>query len=237
MASSHPISSASSATTSRPVRIRSSARLRPTTCGSRAVPPAPGRMPINTSGWPITVRGEPTRTSSARRNSAPPPRATPSIAPIVSRRPADSRWNVVAATLATVAGSYGARREARIPSTSPCIRKKSGSALWNTATFTPSSASSSSSVASRATMNAPSTRLVGGWSIVTTATPASCATARRSVTNGHSSCARGRGRERLELALDRRAGGRVEDLRDPDRVRLARAGRAPTRRRPSNPSR
>ena len=57
-------------------------------------PPAPGRMPIATSGWPMTVRGEPIRRSSADRNSQPPPRAAPSSSPMVSSRPDESRSNV-----------------------------------------------------------------------------------------------------------------------------------------------
>ena len=43
--SSHPMANASSAPTSRPVRIRSSARLRPSSRGSRAVPPRRGGSP------------------------------------------------------------------------------------------------------------------------------------------------------------------------------------------------
>ena len=48
--SSQPTASASSASRSRPVRMSSSARARPAIHGQRVVPPAPGRMPMGTSG-------------------------------------------------------------------------------------------------------------------------------------------------------------------------------------------
>ena len=55
--STTPARSARCAFSERPVRIRSSAVRRPTSRGSRWVPPAPGMMPSITSGSPITVFG------------------------------------------------------------------------------------------------------------------------------------------------------------------------------------
>ena len=52
---------ASSAGTWRPEMIRSSAAFGPISRGSRCVPPAPGRMPICTSGRPTLALGTATR--------------------------------------------------------------------------------------------------------------------------------------------------------------------------------
>ena len=79
------------------------------------------------------------------------------------------RWKRAAATFGSVVatGSDGGI-DASI-STSPCMRKKSGSALWNTATLTSLASSSSSSGNSPMIRSAP-TMLTGGRSSVTRAT-------------------------------------------------------------------
>ena len=169
--SSQPMSSASAASTSRPLRMISSARPRPTMRGQRLVPPAPGRMPMGTSGCPMTARGDPRRRSSAEANSHPPPRAAPSSSPMVSSRPDERRSKVAAATLGSVCGAYCPVGIGSIASTSPCIRKKSGSALRKSRTWTSGSGSTRASSLIRAPMKPPSTRLVGGWSIVTVTRP------------------------------------------------------------------
>ena len=121
------------------------------------------------------LRSEPKRRSRPHSSSHPPPRAIPSSRPIVTRRPVRRRVNVAAAMFGSVAGTYGGARS-RSMCTSPCIRKKSGSALRNTTTRTDSSASSRPNVSRSATKNGPSTRFVGGWSIVTVATASSIST-------------------------------------------------------------
>ncbi len=59
-ASTSPIRFARRASTDRPVIIRSSAALGPTTFGSRFTPPQPGRMPSITSGSANRVPGSST---------------------------------------------------------------------------------------------------------------------------------------------------------------------------------
>ena len=86
-----PIRSASSAVRTRPVRISSFARARPTIRGSRCVPPAPGMTARRTSGRPSRARSDATRMSQQSASSRPPPSALPSIAAIVGMGSAASR--------------------------------------------------------------------------------------------------------------------------------------------------
>ncbi len=86
------------------------------------------------------------------------------------------RSNTADAAFGLTAGTYDAVGIARMLCTSPCMRKKSGSALVKTTTLTVPDVSTWSIRPTRALMNAPSTRLVGGWSIVTVATPPAIAT-------------------------------------------------------------
>ena len=73
--STRPIASASSALTNRPVKMRSLARLGPTSRVSRWVPPAPGMIPSRISGWPSTASSAANRTSAHSASSQPPPSA------------------------------------------------------------------------------------------------------------------------------------------------------------------
>ena len=163
----------------RPRRDRSTG-CRALVLDRRSVPSAPcRRRRRECRGRPRAgrrrLRSEPKRRSRPHSSSHPPPWAIPSSRPIVTRRPVRRRVNVAAAMFGSVAGTYGGARS-RSMCTSPCIRKKSGSALRNTTTRTDSSASSRSNVSRRATKNGPSTRFVGGWSIVTVATASSIST-------------------------------------------------------------
>ena len=79
------MASASSDPTWRPVRMRSLARLGPTSRVSRWVPPPPGMMPSRISGWPNLARVEANRTSQARASSQPPPSAYPLTAATTMR--------------------------------------------------------------------------------------------------------------------------------------------------------
>src|ERR1700738_1494989 len=72
--------SASSASTSLPVSMMSSDRPRPTSRGSRCVPPAPGMRPSLTSGKPSRADELATRNEHAIASSSPPPSASPSTA-------------------------------------------------------------------------------------------------------------------------------------------------------------
>ena len=63
--------------------ISSFARPMPTTRGRRCVPPQPGMIPIDTSGWPSFAAADAYRMSHASASSQPPPRAKPLTAAIV----------------------------------------------------------------------------------------------------------------------------------------------------------
>ena len=73
--STMPIASASSALMNRPVKMRSLARLGPTSRVSRWVPPMPGITPSSTSGWPRVALSAAKRTSAHSASSQPPPSA------------------------------------------------------------------------------------------------------------------------------------------------------------------
>ena len=73
--STRPMASASSALTNRPVKIRSFARLGPTSRASRWVPPRPGMMPSRISGWPKLALSAAIRMSAHSASSQPPPSA------------------------------------------------------------------------------------------------------------------------------------------------------------------
>ena len=78
-----PMSSASSASTIRPVRIRSSARPMPTIRGSRCVPPSISGTPQRRSGKPSVESLVTIRRSHHSASSSPPARHQPEIAAIV----------------------------------------------------------------------------------------------------------------------------------------------------------
>ena len=100
--------------------------------------------------------------SHERANSLPPPRAIPWIFAIVAfgmvRMRSTMTWKKPSfdGLGGAVAGSVW------ISSTSACAMKKSGSALWKTATRTASSRSISSPTRSMSPMSAMSKRLIGG---------------------------------------------------------------------------
>ena len=71
------MSSASAAPMRRPVKISSLALPRPTSRGSRWVPPAPGMMASRVSVSPMVAVSAAIRISQASASSVPPPRAIP----------------------------------------------------------------------------------------------------------------------------------------------------------------
>src|SRR5918997_864138 len=75
-----PARSASSAVRNRPLRIMSIATALPTARVSRCVPPAPGMIPSDVSGWPKRAVSEATMRSHAIASSQPPPRQKPDTA-------------------------------------------------------------------------------------------------------------------------------------------------------------
>ncbi len=77
-----PIARASSACTARPVSTRSSARPRPTTSGSRAVPPSMRGTPHRRQNTPSTASSSITRRSHQSASSRPPATAKPEMAAI-----------------------------------------------------------------------------------------------------------------------------------------------------------
>ena len=78
-----PIAIASCESTSRPLRIRSSARPSPTMCGSRCVPPSISGTPQRRSRHPNCALAPATRMSHQHAISSPPATHHPSIAAIV----------------------------------------------------------------------------------------------------------------------------------------------------------
>lgn len=54
--------------------------------GRRCVPPAPGRVPIFTSGWPNLAFSAAKTMSHIMANSQPPPKATPETAAMTGLR-------------------------------------------------------------------------------------------------------------------------------------------------------
>jgi hypothetical protein len=78
-----PMSSASSVLILLPVRISSFALVTPIRRGSRCVPPAPGTMPMPTSGSAKLAPSAVRRKSHARAISSPPPKARPLRAAMV----------------------------------------------------------------------------------------------------------------------------------------------------------
>ena len=81
-----PSPCASAASMIRPVRIRSSARPRPTTRGRRCVPPSISGTPQRRSGKPSCEPADAIRRSHHSASSRPPARHQPSIAAIVGLR-------------------------------------------------------------------------------------------------------------------------------------------------------
>ena len=73
-----PIARAASASTTRPDSARSIAAPRPTTSGSRTVPPQAPNSPSRTPVSANVAAGVATRRSQASASSTPPPRAGPS---------------------------------------------------------------------------------------------------------------------------------------------------------------
>jgi hypothetical protein len=76
----------------------------------------------------------------------------------------------------SVGASCGPRGSCRISSTSACAMKNSGFALSTTSTRTSGSASTSRPNRSNSAISAPSKTLIGGWSMVASATPPSTRT-------------------------------------------------------------
>jgi len=102
------------------------------------------------------------RMSSDSRNSEPPPRAIPAIAPIDTLDMQRSRSSSARNGPISVSGSGLRSGKVKIQLTSACAMKKSGSALWKTITCTSGSSSSSGTSRPRSRNSARSNRLIGG---------------------------------------------------------------------------
>ena len=127
-------------------------------------------MPIGTSGWPMTVRGVPMRRSSAESISQPPPRAMPSITPMVRYGAVWMRWNSTDAMFGSVAatGSDGGHRDEQLDVAVHEEEVGVGAAEHHHADV--ASASSSSSNGNSPMIRSAPTMLTGGRSSTTCAT-------------------------------------------------------------------
>ena len=172
--STSPDFNARVAFTDLPVRIRSRPAARPTSRGSRCVPPMPGMIPRLTSGTPSTVLGssEAMRYRQHRTVSSPPPRQDPWIAATTGTRAASSRPRTPWADRDSVSPSRALRMAVNSLMSAPAM-KLSVLPLRNTTPFT-------SGRASRSVMRASSSSITGrpivftfspGTSSVTTSTP------------------------------------------------------------------
>ena len=175
---SQPQRSATSAGTSSQPSTISSARARPTRRGRRCVPPPPGMMPSATSGCASTQRpSAPKRMSHESASSLPPPRAMPASFAIVAfgivRRRSTHGVEEAEPVRLRPRRRVGS---VWISATSACATKNSGFALWKTTTRTASSRPSASIAPKSSFMSVMSSRLIGGWSIVTHATPSRAST-------------------------------------------------------------
>ena len=93
ISSTRPAARAEVASRRAPAYSMRRAVARPTSCASLQFPPAPARMPSDSSGWAKTARGLAIRKSQASAISQPPPSAGPSTRAIVGQRCASSRSN------------------------------------------------------------------------------------------------------------------------------------------------
>ena len=159
-------------------RMTSSARPRPTSRGSRCVPPPPGMIPTATSGWP--KRALPSSgVAHVERH-----RALAAAAAADALDDGDGGLRQRPEAVPSVRGTGTARRAARcrrsagpaISSTSACAMKNSGSAESTISTRTSSSPRPPASGGRSPAISGRSIRLIGGWSIVARQMPPSTAT-------------------------------------------------------------
>src|SRR6516164_617104 len=150
--STRPIASASAAGTARPVRIRSRARPRPISRGSRTVPPSISGTPNRRQKTPSTASCSATRRSHQAASSSPPATAYPLIAAITGL-PSRSRVGPIGPSPSGLA---------RLPSGPPTALRSAPAqnvppAPQSTATCADSSASKSRNASARAAAVGPST--------------------------------------------------------------------------------
>ncbi len=158
----------------------SSARLRPMRRGSRTVPPAPGTIPMATSGWLKMAFGVANRMSHPSASSLPPPPTRPSITAMVGLGMV-RRVSHISSYGPIAVGIGWTRGNCWMASTSKCARNHSGLAERITTARTDSSSASSWIAAPSSKNTSMVIRLIGGWSTVSVATPRSSTTVRTAV--------------------------------------------------------
>src|SRR6202035_5864574 len=156
--------------TSLPVSMMSSARPRPTSRGSRCVPPAPGMRPSLSSGRPRRADEPATRNEHAIANSSPPPRASPSTAATDT-----AGWAARRSTAARRASPYAPNDAASTDDMclmSAPAAKKPGRAEDTTMTLAGNASAASSPMCSPSMIGSPNALAGGRLSMISTTEPA-----------------------------------------------------------------